>query len=280
MGHSMMSAKNRAFQRSALLLVALACITVESRSQILRLDTVPKDGAGAAPESVGRALVTTESKSQRAVTRSLVTNAPKASDELWAWAETRRDETVSEIQGEGHSTNSEQKTARGRPGVQKLHVSSGLRSAMTTVKDATGALYAGEEIASARAGATRSSSTMGETAAASPTGSLTADAHMLRRVGQYFVAFRLTVQNTTGDIASFPVIEVTLPKELKYLGLTRAPEFTLTAIDDASARNRLNIHMPFSLLPGELAEVTLQTRSDHIAIDPKIHVRAYSLEAE
>ncbi len=103
---------------------------------------------------------------------------------------------------------------------------------------------------------------------------------MLRRIGRYGMAFRLTIQNTTGDIANFPVLEVTLPKGIEYVGLSRAPERTLTAIEDTAGRNRLKIHVPYSLLPGELAEVTLQTRSDRIALRPRIRVRAYSLEAE
>lgn len=278
----MVAIKSRRFLRLAVLLAApaWASITGESRAQILRLDTVPKDGAGAAPGSVGRELVTTESKSERAVTQSLLTNAHEASNELQGWGEARRDETVSEIQAEGHSFNSEQKTARGEPGIQKLHASSSVRSAMTRSKDAADPWYTGEEIASVRAGTASSNSTTGEAGSASSTGPLTADAHMLRRIGRYGMAFRLTIQNTTGNVVNFPVVEVILPGGVEYVGLSRAPERTLTVIEDATVRNRLDIHLPYSLLPGELAEVTLQTRSNRIALDPRISVRAYRLEAK
>lgn len=278
----MVSIKRPLFLPLAVLLAASALLSMtgESQAQILRLDSVPKDGAAAAPGTFGREMVTIRSESERAATPSRVTNAHEASNELQGRGEARRIETASAIQSEGHSFNSEQKTARGEPGIHTLHATLGLRSAVTRLKDAAGPRHTGGEIASFRAGTTRSNLTTGETGSASSTGSLTADAHMLRRVGRFGMAFRLTIRNTSVNVVNFPVVEVALPGGMEYVGLSRAPERTLTAIEDAALRNRLDIHVPYSLLPGELVEITLQTRSNRIALDPRIRVHAYSLEAD
>lgn len=210
-----------------------------------------------------RELVLTESRFEGAPTRTHALKSQTRSLELDTNHVVIDTHGLSGVDRARQVLDASQNTFHAELGVQRLDSSNGFQTVVTSLENTAVPI--------------RQATQSGHTMEGNPS---TAYATMLRRAGGFGLAFRLRIHNTMGNVATFQVIEVTIPEEMQFVRLSGAPEHTITQTRSVAGTKTIDIHLPYFLVTGEMAEVTLQTRTKSIALDPSIQVRAYTLRIE